>query len=104
MALLNITEINGLTEGFGQIRYFMPAASHNGVTVQEIGTITATPQQSSAFAAGTTLLRICADIDVRYALGTNPTAGAGSTLLPADVVEIVGVPKGASWKISVRSA
>jgi hypothetical protein len=104
MAILNITECHGLTTAQGQVPYFVPVAYQGVVTLQEITSITATPQQSSAFQTKTTLIRLCADIDIRYAVGTNPTAGATGTRLAADVLEYVGVPRGQSFKISVRTA
>jgi hypothetical protein len=84
---------------------YIPVGKHDeDVTVQEITSITATPQQSSAFQSSTGFIRLNADINVRYAIGTNPTAGATSTRLAADVLEIIGVPRNKSYIISVRTA
>lgn len=104
MAILNITECKGPVTVQGQVPFYAPVASHNTVTIQEVTAITSTAQQSSAFQANTAFIRLCADIAIRYSVGTNPTATATSTRLPADVVEYVGVPAGESFKISVRTA
>ena len=37
-------------------------------------------------------VRLCADTDTYYAIGSNPTATTSSTFLPADTVEIIKVP------------
>ena len=104
MAILNITECQGLTTAQGQVPYFAPVAYQGVVVIQEIDTLNATPQPSSAFDDKTTLIRLNADVDIRYAVGTAPTAGATGTRLAADVIEYVGVPRGQSFKISVRTA
>lgn len=102
MAILNITEMKELAKD--NMDRYVPVGNHAGVTVQEITSITATPQQSSAFQSSTGFIRLNADIDVRYAIGTNPTAGATSTRLAADVLEIIGVPRNKNYIISVRTA
>jgi len=104
VAIFNITETHGLTTAQGQTPYFAPVAYMGAVTMQELTGVSATPQQSSAFQTKTTLVRLNADINIRYAVGENPTADATSTRLAADVIEYIGVPRGKSFKISVRTA
>jgi hypothetical protein len=50
--------------------------------------------QSSATAATTTVVRLCATQDCRYLIGSNPTALSSSVLLPAGVVEYVEITGG----------
>jgi hypothetical protein len=102
MAILNITELKEL--GKDNMGQYIPVGNHGGVTVQEVTSITSSPQQSSAFQSSTGFIRLNADIDIRYAIGTNPTAGATSTRLAADVLEIIGVPRNKNYIISVRTA
>ena len=102
MAIFNITELKEL--GRDNMGQYIPVGNHGGATVQEVDTITSTAQQSSAFQSSTGFIRLNADIDIRYAVGTNPTAGATGTRLAADVLEIIGVPRNKSYKISVRTA
>ena len=103
MAAINITECKGPVTVQGQTPFYAPVAYFGTVTCQEVTSLTATPQQSSAFQAKTAFLVLVADVAVRFAVGTNPTAGATSTRLPADVVFVIGVPAGQSFKISVRT-
>lgn len=78
----------------------IPIASSD--TAQNVS-IGASSTQSSAVGAGTEAVRLCSDVTCWYATGSDPTAATdasgGSRRLPADVVEIVGVPK--SGKIAV---
>ncbi len=57
---------------------------------------TATTGQSSAVAAGTSLVRLCATQNCHIAIGANPTAVADGTglYLPSGVVEYVGITGG----------
>ena len=102
MTILNITELKEL--GKDNMDRYVPVGNHAGATVQEITGITSSPQQSSAFQSTTGFVRLNADIAVRYAVGINPTAGATSTRLAADVLEIIGVPRNKDYIISVRTA
>lgn len=56
--------------------------------------------QSVAFAADTKVVRLCATVACRYLIGTNPTALATSTLLPANWIELVIVPSPGTMKIA----
>ena len=102
MSIFNITEMKEL--GRDNMGNYIPVGNHGSVTTQEITAVSATPQQSAAFQTQTGFVRLNADVNVRYAIGTNPTAAATSTRLPADVTEIIGVPRNKSYKISVRTA
>lgn len=104
MAVISILEAQGLTTAQGQVPYHVPVMSLRNPTEQEITALSATPQQSSAFQSDTSVVYICADVAIRFRVGTNPTAAATSTRLPADVVYVFGVPSGQSYKISVRTA
>lgn len=57
--------------------------------------------QSNAFAATTVSVLLASTSDCRIAFGTNPTATATSTLLPAGVPLPVRVEKGQSYKVAV---
>lgn len=50
--------------------------------------------QSTAFSAKTTAIRLTADVDCRYAIGTSPTATATSIRLPAGGIDYVGCAPG----------
>ena len=100
MAILNITGAKELARD--QTGQYVPVRM-TGATVQEITGITATPQSSSAFQPSTGFIRLYSDIAIRYALGTNPTAGATSTPLAADVLEIIGISRNKNIIISVRT-
>ena len=60
----------------------------------------ATSTTSAASAAlglassGVFYVRLCADTDTYYAIGSGPTATTSSTFLPADTIEIIKVPVG----------
>jgi hypothetical protein len=102
MAILNITELKELAKD--NMDRYVPVGNHAAATVQEVTGITATPQQSSAFQSTTGFVRLNADVNIRYAVGTNPTAASTSTRLAADVLEVIGVPRNKDYKISVRTA
>jgi hypothetical protein len=56
-----------------------------------------TSAQSAALGtaqSGVFWVRLCADTDTYYAVGSNPTATTSSTFLPADTIEIIKVPVG----------
>ena len=53
-----------------------------------------TSAQSAALGiaeSGVFWVRLCADTDTYYAVGSNPTATTSSTFLPANVIEIIKV-------------
>ena len=102
MAILNITEVRELSRD--QTGQYIPVANHGSATIQEITGITSSAKESSAFKTETCFLRLNADINVRYVVGTAPSATATSTRLPADVTEIIGIPRGKNFLISVRTA
>ncbi len=49
---------------------------------------------SVAFGSKTTAIRLNADVDCRYAIGSNPTATPTSTRLPAGAIDYVGCAPG----------
>ena len=103
MAIFNITEATELAKD--NMDRYVPAIKYDDDTVvQEITTITSTQQQSAVFQSSTGFIRLNADINVRYAVGTNPVATATSTRIAADVLEVIGVPRNKNYKISVRTA
>jgi len=56
-----------------------------------------TSAQSAALgtaSSGVFYVRLCADTDTYYAVGSNPTATTSSTFLPADTIEIIKVDVG----------
>ena len=56
-----------------------------------------TSAQSAALGiaeSGVFWVRLCADTDTYYAVGSNPTATTSSTFLPADTIEIIKVDVG----------
>ena len=53
-----------------------------------------TSSQSSAFAAYTYYVRICADADCHILFGSSPTAASSSIFIPADQPEIFKVNPG----------
>lgn len=71
-------------------------------TVQDLSITGAGSVESAAFQGTTEAIRIVADTDpIRYLVGDSPTAvdDATSTILPANIVEIIAV--GPGQKISV---
>lgn len=65
----------------------------NSGTFQTIS-FTGTSGQSSAFQAGTTLIRVVSDVACFIAFGSNPTASSSTLFLPAGIVEYFGVLPG----------
>jgi hypothetical protein len=63
--------------------------------------IAGTSAQSSALAAGTRIVHLCADTDCLFLVGANPTADANSRYLPAKVPRLISVAGGE--KIAVIS-
>lgn len=59
--------------------------------------------KSAAFNASTTLVRVHVDAISSILFGTAPTATTSKQRLPANLVQWHGVPKGASYKVSVIS-
>mgnify|MGYP003154385708 FL=1 len=56
-----------------------------------------TSAQSAALGtaqSGVFWVRLCADTDTYYAIGSSPTATTSSTFLPADTIEIIKVDVG----------
>jgi len=56
-----------------------------------------TSAQSAALGiaeSGVFWVRLCADTDTYYAVGSNPTATTSSTFLPANTIEIIKVDVG----------
>ncbi|MGE0252001.1 MAG: hypothetical protein AB7G80_05005 [Dongiaceae bacterium] len=70
---------------------FLPTIQYGAAQNVTVG---ASSVQSSAVAAGTRLIRLCANVPCRVAIGSNPTASATSTLIPANSVEVVEIAGG----------
>jgi len=64
-------------------------------------TLSGSSQQSSAFTDKARRIRVVADADTRYALGTDPNADNG-VYLPSGMVEYRWLDKAKSWKIAVK--
>lgn len=103
MALINITEFSELARDVtGQ--YVSIGVYNSNTVVDDVTGITATSQQSSAFATTTGFVQLNPDIDVRVAVGENPTAAATGTRIPAGAIIMLGVPRGGAHKLAVRTA
>lgn len=84
-------------------------AAANGAVVPVAGeaiakqtrSLTTTSAQSSATQSRTSFVRLAADVACYYEIGSDPTAGTGSTLLPAGVVEYRAIRGG--HKVAARS-
>lgn len=92
MATLHVTEFVG--QGESQNRYNgemsaakVPGTANNNVTYT-------TSAQSSAFNAGTNLVRIMTEVDVYIAFGSNPTATTSDIKMLADTAEYFAVSPG----------
>ena len=61
-----------------------------------VATSTSSAQSAALGTAesGVFWVRLCADTDTYYAVGSNPTATTSSTFLPADTIEIIKVDVG----------
>lgn len=101
MAHLNITEL--ANQGRDTNNNLLPVMQMPAITVQDIA-IGASSTQASAFQSQTGCIRISCDIPCAYLVGTNPTATAQSTYMPAGTVEYLAVPVGQSFKIAVIAA
>lgn len=98
MSNLNVTEYAGVARGSGQSVQIVQLPP---ITTQNVS-FTATPGQSAAFNAKTTVIRVQADADCFLAVGADPTAATTDLPLTSGVAEYFSVIAG--YKISVRSA
>lgn len=55
-----------------------------------VGAASATPASTPT----TNVVRLCADVDCRYAVGSSPTASSTSPRLPSNVVEYIALQPG----------
>lgn len=88
MATATITEYSGLApiDNTGlSAPIILPLMKQPPVTQQAAITLSGTSQQSSAFAATTTVIEVSCDGAFRSLIGTSPTAAAGSTRRDAGV-------------------
>lgn len=69
-------------------------------SAQDVTVGAASAQTTNAISSGIEAARVVSTTDCRYLIGTNPTALATSTLLPAGVVEIIRIPAGGTTKIA----
>ncbi|CAB4141078.1 hypothetical protein UFOVP413_34 [uncultured Caudovirales phage] len=85
--------------------YFLPTAKYGNAQNVSIG---ASSVQSTVIGtAGQTpnrLIRLCATTNCRIAIGTNPTASATSTLLPANAIEYCELTPGERFAVIQDSA
>ena len=72
-----------------------------GQGAQQEVVVGAASAQSTALGAGTLVVRLCATTACRILFGTNPTAAATSTLLPANVVEFWKIPGAANGTMKI---
>ena len=73
------------------------------VSTENVSTSTTSAQSAALGSAedATFWVRLCANTDVHYAVGSNPTATTSSTFLPEDTIEIIKCSY--SDKIGVRT-
>ena len=103
MALISITEFSELARDV--TGNYVPTGCFNEHTVAyEIASLTSSSQLGQVFASTTGFLQLNVDDATRFAIGTNPTAEADSTRLPAGAVLIIGVPRGKSYRLAARTA
>jgi hypothetical protein len=88
MAVLYISEYSSQArDGQG---YLMPAGQEPSQVEQQVA-IGAGSTQSTAFAAGTKLIRVHCDVACHVSIGTNPTAATTTKRLAANQTEFFGV-------------
>lgn len=63
-------------------------------------TVTGTTQQSAAFATGTTVVRLHAQVACSVSFGVSPTATTNMLRLGVDGTEYFQVPVGQAWKVA----
>lgn len=102
MALVNITEFQEMPQDLnGRV---LPAASAPFLAEYDLASLSATPTDGAAFQDHTCFIRINPDVAIRYCVHPTDQPTATSTRLGAEAVEIIGVPVGKSYRISVRTA
>lgn len=97
MAVLYVGEFNAIGGGGN----FPIAGAQVAPIAEQTVAIGGTTTQSSAFNAGTSLLRIHTDVVCSIAFGTNPTATTSKMRMGANQTEYFSVPRGASYKVAV---
>jgi hypothetical protein len=78
-------------------------AAEPAVTDQVTPDFTSSAQQSAAFNAATTFIRLWCDTQGSFLVGTNPTAAATNAPVAAGVPEYFSVPEGGVYKLSVHT-
>lgn len=68
------------------------AVQSTGYGASQDVAVGATSAQSALLPATTRIIRLCATTNCRIRIGTNPTALATDTFLPANAVEYVRIP------------
>lgn len=101
MATITITEFAEQAKDVAN--RLVPVGLFPALTTQTV-TGTTTSVQSSTLHDKTHFVRIVSDLDAVIEIGTNPTASASTTRLPADQVEYLGITPGDSLKIAVKDA
>ena len=102
MPLVNITEFQEMPRDLsGNV---LPAASAPFLADYDLTGLTATPTDGAAFQNHTAFIRINPDVAIRYCIHPTDQPDAEGTRLGAEAVEIIGVPVGKGYRISVRTA
>jgi len=104
MAILNVTEYSRLAlDADGKAAEF----GREPALAAQNKTFTDASVQTNALQTDTHLIRVVVDTDAYIAIGLNPTAAPGTTMLFADKPEYFGVPSvpidGAGFKVAAIS-
>lgn len=103
MALINITEFSELARDV--TGNYVSTGCYNQHTISyDLASLDGTSEQAQVFASTTGFLQLNVDADVRFAIGTNPTATATGTRLPSGAILIIGVPRNKSFRLAARTA
>lgn len=100
MSSLSITEYQHVERGPGGT---LPLPFEDANVVRQARSLSGSSAQSNVFSTYTRFIRLCSDVACYYNLGTNPTAAATDTFLPAGVPDWVAVPVNQSWRIAART-
>ena len=101
MPTLHIEEFTHVTQdGNGHV---LQLAQYPAIATQAV-TFTATSAQSATFNPGTRLIKIRADANFRYAIGTNPVATATNVPLASGEIQYMGIRPGGGLRIAAITA
>ncbi len=99
MAFLYITEY--ATGGLAQVGGTVMQVPHEPPLASQVIDITIGSEQSAAFNAATTLIRLHCDATCSVLFGADPTAAVTDGRMVANQTEFRNVPKGQSYKVAV---